>query len=258
MKAGFIGCGAGLLAKAMEDAGIEIDFGIDINKLACKNFEKNFTKSKVYNIDIRFHTHFNWDRLLKADIWAFTLPCQSFSYANQNRTENPELLFYSLYLIHLHKPKYWFIENVPNVVKFMPKSADVKIFKMCQFGNKQKRARMFYSNFDLGLLKTGKHSVPAVTKSGNGNTRYYGYTDFETALERMGFANKGLKLLGNSNERKALIGEGVVYEMGFHIGKAILSLECKRKKEECCQSCISNYHIQHIERKERSFQDYMK
>ena len=231
MKAGFFGCGAGLLAKGMEDAGIEAIFGIDSDNNAYASFCKNFPNADVFLMDVRRIEQdgepesLALKKLREADVWAVTLPCQTFSHANQKRKENPELLYYALYLIAHHKPKYWFIENVPNAAKWMPKVADVKVFSMAQFGNKQQRKRMFWANFDLGFIPHGTHSEPAVTKSGNGNARVYGYTDLKTALRRMGFEGKGLKLCGNQNEQKAQLGEGVVYEFAYFIGKQLKQLE---------------------------------
>jgi len=219
LKAGFIGCGAGLLAKAMEDAGIEVSWGIDINKLYLESFKLNFPKAKAILKDVREVKKFP-----EADVWAITLPCQSFSHANQKRQEKPELLYYSLYLIEKHKPKFWFIENVPNAGKYMPKIADVKYVRMCQFGNKQKRERMIYANFSLGLLRDGKHSVPAVTRAGTGNNKFYERIDWKEALKRMGFEGKGLKLVGNNSQKLSQLGEGVVYEFGYYIGKRLLDV----------------------------------
>jgi len=221
VKAGFIGCGAGLLAKAMEDAGIEIAWGIDIDELNLSSFHENFPNAKIHLQSIT-----EFEELPEADIWAVTLPCQSFSHANQNREEDPTLILYAMYLIYKQKPKFWFVENSPNAAKWFPSTLRSKVFKMCQFGNKQQRKRMFLANFDLGLLSPCicKEHVPAVTKSGNGNGRYYGYTDYETALERMGFKDKGLILLGNQSQKKAQLGEGVVYEFGYFVAKKILEV----------------------------------
>ena len=100
---------------------------------------------------------------------------------------------------------------------------------MCWFGNKQKRERMFCANFNMDIpFPENKSSVPAVTKTGNGNGKVYGYTDYQTALERMGFENKGLKLQGTDTEKKSQLGEGVVYEFGYHIGKTLKILEKER------------------------------
>lgn len=207
------------MAKAMEDAGIEVAWGIDINKIYLESFKLNFPNAEAILKDIRDVKEFT-----EADVWAVTLPCQSFSHANQKRQENPELLYHSLYLIERFKPKFWFIENVPNAGKYMPKIANVKYFKMYQFGNKQKRERMFYANFDLGLLRTGKQSVPAVTKSGTGNNKFYQPIDWKESLKRMGFEGKGLKLAGNKSQKLAQLGEGVVYEFGYHIGRKLVEI----------------------------------
>ena len=225
ITAGFLGCGAGLLAYGMRDAGIKVVWGIDPNKLYISSFKSNFPEAEIYTKRIE-----DFNILPGADIWAITLPCQSFSLANQKRVENPSSLYYALHLIHKQKPRYYFFENVPRAASYMPRNIEIRYIKACQFGNKQLRKRMFVSNFNLGLLQDSKHSLPTVmaTNSGTANSRYYPYINFETALERMGFKDRDLKLNGTETQKKAQLGEGVVYEMALYIGRRIIEIEQQR------------------------------
>lgn len=220
MNAGFIGCGAGLLAKSMEDSGISVEWGIDNAEIPCKSFKANFPSAKIYEKSIT-----EFAELPQPDIVAITLPCQTFSRANHKNIESPELLMYSLYLIHKNEPKYWFIENVPGAEKWLPKSPTIYKVRACQFGNKQRRERIIQANFLLGKLTPCccESHEPTVTKKGTGNGKYYGYLSYEKSLELMGFKDKGLLLVGTQSQKKEQLGEGVVYELGYFLGKKILS-----------------------------------
>ena len=173
-------CGAGGFSEGFRQAGCSIVLGVDIWKPAISTFQYNFPKSQVLLKDVgRFSEQDIHQLIPNADIIIGSPPCQLFSTSNNcgkvNKTQGIHLFKSFLKIIVLKRDtgnlKAWFMENVPNSVKFLkqrysyfelglskfakknnlnPKSIaielnqdKIKIFSAIQFGVAQNRKRAF-------------------------------------------------------------------------------------------------------------------
>lgn len=120
----FSGCGGA--SRGFQDAGFQINLGIDINKFATATFRNNFPNAHVINKDIR--------KITPADIKPYIIqndqdkllfcgcaPCQPFSKQNRQKRESDSrinLLNEFSRFIKYYMPDYIFVENVPGIQQF--------------------------------------------------------------------------------------------------------------------------------------------
>lgn len=117
------------------------------------------------------------------DIVVGSPPCTQFSYANRGGSGDIEDGIIDLYkffeCVHVLKPKFWAMENVPRVAnvlinEILPggqlykfrkiiSSGFVEVFNMREFGVPQKRKRCIASNIDLDLMMQYKDRCQEVT-----------------------------------------------------------------------------------------------
>ncbi|WP_034949927.1 DNA cytosine methyltransferase [Erwinia oleae] len=184
----FSGCGG--TSQGFKQAGMDIVFGVDINKDAGKTFEINFPKSYFLNIDIR--------DLPVSDILGFIngnshkddyilfsgcAPCQPFSSQNKNKKDDDpriDLLSEFSRFVRGVLPDFVFVENVPGIQKVSKKSRpflgfidtleelgycyEYKILPALWFGVPQKRERLV-----LVASKHGSVRLPLATHDGKIN-----------------------------------------------------------------------------------------
>ena len=117
----FSGCGG--TSRGMQDAGMTVRFGLDVDPDAKKTFVANHKKAKFVCKDIRLvsiddvapYVKRRYGRPL---LFGACAPCQPFS--KQNRTKNDDdgrrsLLYEFHRFINTYMPEYLFIENVPGL-----------------------------------------------------------------------------------------------------------------------------------------------
>lgn len=84
-------------------------------------------------------------------------PCTSFSTANPQADVRDGLLtlYRFLEIICYIKPKFWVMENVPQVKKYLPKELGrtMIVLNSADFGVPQTRHRCFFGNFNKHLVK---------------------------------------------------------------------------------------------------------
>lgn len=110
-------CGLGGWSKGFADKGYDCT-GIDIEDLG---YPFRFIKADI----------FDWEFDQYYDVVLASPPCTNFSQVVQNWTgkcnemKGLDLVYRTLYLIQKNKPKYWVIENVKGLSKFLPDNFDV-------------------------------------------------------------------------------------------------------------------------------------
>ena len=163
----FSGCGGDTLG--MTNAGIDVKAFVEIDRHATASHLANFPDSTMIGADVGgditkvpdvvFEAYEN-----KIDIIFSGSPCQGFSNAGKKDPNDPrnKLLFRSLDIVKIVKPRWVFIENVSGLVKRMTDTGDslvmdvivglfadagycmeTKVFSMTDFGVPQKRKRVF-------------------------------------------------------------------------------------------------------------------
>ena len=136
-------CGAGGLSEGFKQAGFTLIWALDKDFLSCESYRMNHGNIVVRD-DIRNILH-----IPKCDVLIGSPPCPEFSVANRNFKKKPNLVYVRKFLsiVETYKPKYWVMENVPQVVDFIPEyKADTQILQANWFGLYHKRARAFIGN----------------------------------------------------------------------------------------------------------------
>lgn len=114
-------CGGGGLSAGFEQAGFEIILGLDHDKSSVETFLANHQNAKARKVDLR---HFDVSELPQADVLIGGPPCTQFSTSKSNKTRNVldgmELVQTFLRAVYLKKPKYWVMENVAAIQKYLP------------------------------------------------------------------------------------------------------------------------------------------
>ena len=147
-------CGAGGSSLGCKMASFEVILAVDINEVVLGAYKANHPEVETWQTDIMQLTA---DDLPKADVILGSTPCQEFSTAKFNCTYDMTLTNHFLNLVNEYNPKYWMLENVPTIAKFLHVSYN--ILNAADYGVPQKRRRCI----------AGKYPLPTPTHSKNGN-----------------------------------------------------------------------------------------
>ena len=147
-------CGAGGSTLGYKMAGFKVILAVDINGVVLDSYKANHPEVEIWQTDILQLTAKD---LPKADVIIGSTPCQEFSTAKLNCTYDMALTNHFLNLIREYNPKYWMLENVPTIPKFLHVSYN--ILNAADYGVPQKRRRCI----------AGKYPLPTPTHSENGN-----------------------------------------------------------------------------------------
>ena len=147
-------CGAGGSTLGYKMAGFDVILAVDINEVALSSYKTNHPGVETWQTDILQLTA---NDLPKADVILGSTPCQEFSTAKLNCTYDMTLTNHYLKIIRAYKPKYWMLENVPGIAKFL--QVPYNILNAADYGVPQKRRRCI----------AGKYPLPTPTHSKNGN-----------------------------------------------------------------------------------------
>lgn len=113
-------CGPGGISEGLRQAGCDTVFALDYDTKAVESFAANHPEATVVRDDIR---NLDPSTLPECDIIVGGPPCVEFSTAKGSRGNvlyGLELVQAYLRVIHYVKPKWWIMENVPRVTKFLP------------------------------------------------------------------------------------------------------------------------------------------
>jgi len=157
-------CGGGGLSEGFEQAGFDIIFGLDNDTSAVATFIANHAHAAAEKVDLR---HYDVRNLPDTDVLIGGPPCTQFSSSKSNKTRNVldglELVQAFLRAVHFKKPKYWVMENVATIQKYLPKEIPLSWIGVeekgnltvpnrvelvaADFGVPQKRVRYLIGNF---------------------------------------------------------------------------------------------------------------
>ncbi len=143
----FCGCGGSTLGAKL--AGATVTDAYDWDKVALGNYHRNHPEVRIHKRNILELTAA--DLPAGADIIMGSTPCEGFSVANRHgRDCDMTLTNQFLDLIESYKPKFWVMENVPQVkaflVKRLPKEHN-RILLTSDYGVPQARHRLMAGNY---------------------------------------------------------------------------------------------------------------
>lgn len=162
-------CGAGGFSTGFLQAGFDVKYAIDNNPRVQETFEYNHSQTKFILADIK---ELDPNDFKDVDIIIGSPPCQEFSYANNKGDPNKGMELVKIFLewVKIIKPKFWIMENVPAVEKYLKWRITgfnipiIKILNAADYGVPQRRKRMF----------AGKYVIPKQTHSKVGGIDLFG------------------------------------------------------------------------------------
>ena len=139
-------CGAGGSSLGAKLAGHQVIAAYDRNSTFLKSYRENHPEVPAYNRDI---LELEASDLPEgADILMGSTPCESFSLLNMHgRTCDISLTTHFLKLVDEYKPKFWVMENVPQVARYLPAGTSYKMLCAADYGVPQARKRCMCGNF---------------------------------------------------------------------------------------------------------------
>jgi DNA-cytosine methyltransferase len=171
-------CGAGGFSEGFAQAGFRIKWAIDNWSPAVETYRKNHPSVDVTQGDILATNPSDFPRV---DVVIGSPPCVHFSLANRggngNRETGLELVNRFLTFVEELHPKYWVMENVPNLALLLrqqsggesarstaEKMANVPtvILDTATYGAPQHRRRMFSGDFPVPPTTNDGMKVPFV------------------------------------------------------------------------------------------------
>ena len=146
-------CGPGGFSEGLRMAGIRSVMAIDYEKDACATFalnhpEVNVVCADVLDIDPR--------SLPDTDIIVGGPPCVNFSTSKGSRAnvlEGLRLVQWFLSVVAIKKPRYWIMENVPQVAKHLPNKIPLSWFGVSGHGELPVPARSTLCAADYGVAQ---------------------------------------------------------------------------------------------------------
>lgn len=178
MKVADLFAGVGGLSLGFEQAGFDVAFAVEFDKDIASAYEKNHVGTTMYNADI---AKLDANELLvkhgKVDVIVGGPPCQGFSQKGKRLSVKDDRNFlFRQYVrfVDVFRPKYFVIENVPNIIttangffkdeiirEFSALGYDVKadVFDVSKFGVPQQRRRALF----IGQLKKNLVEFPKPT-----------------------------------------------------------------------------------------------
>lgn len=117
LKVGSLFSGIGGIDIAFQQAGFEIKWAVENDATCCRTYRHNLKDTLLFEEDIRV---INPSELCNVDIITAGFPCQPFSVAGKQQGFSDERghLFYEIEkFISAYKPRFVFLENVPNLME---------------------------------------------------------------------------------------------------------------------------------------------
>ena len=117
LTVGSLFSGVGGIDIAFQQAGFKVKWAIEKDAACCRTYRHNFKDCNLIEQDIR---NINPCDLERVDVITAGFPCQPFSIAGKQRGFDDARghLFYEVgKFISAHKPRFVFLENVPNLME---------------------------------------------------------------------------------------------------------------------------------------------
>jgi DNA (cytosine-5)-methyltransferase 1 len=141
-------CGAGGSTLGAKLAGHQVTDAYDWDRDALASYHLNHPEVRTHKQNI---LDLDAKDLPDADILMGSTPCESFSVANRtSRTNDMTLTDKFLELVHDYKPKYWIMENVPPVRRYLLDKLppeQLRILLAARYGVPQLRYRLMAGNY---------------------------------------------------------------------------------------------------------------
>ena len=165
LTVGDLFCGAGGFSEGFRQAGFKVSWGVDNWPPAVSTFGHNFKRAQAVRADL---LDFDPSQLEPVDVLVGGPPCTHFSLANKggngDLAAGLALVKKFLDAVRVVKPKYWIMENVPNLRAILHRATQsphatiaqadldrylpvVKVLNAAKLGVPQSRLRMFSGNF---------------------------------------------------------------------------------------------------------------
>ncbi|MDG6920635.1 MAG: DNA cytosine methyltransferase [Nitrososphaerota archaeon] len=178
LTVGDLYCGAGGFSEGFRQAGFKIEWAVDNWRPAVETFRKNFPGTNVIQGDILEKKEVDPKSLEKVDILIGGPPCTHFSLANKGGNGDLKLglslVARFIDAVEVLNPRYWIMENVPNLKAILERHEDQKAFskkrlekffekapvlRAEEYGVPQSRQRMFAGKFPEPL-RMGDDPIP--------------------------------------------------------------------------------------------------
>jgi len=167
--------GVGGFSQGFISQGFEIEFAIEFNKDIAKSYQLNHPKTEMYDIDIK-DVDFSKlkEKHKKIDVIVGGPPCQGFSQKGKRLSIDDERNFlFKRFIdaVEVFKPKYFVLENVPNILttangffkneiiegfEKLGYKVNAKTLLASDYGVPQNRRRAFF----IGVLNGEKLNFP--------------------------------------------------------------------------------------------------
>lgn len=190
-------CGGGGLTQGLRVAGFSVTAAVEIEKEACRTYERNHPNTILFKDDIK---ELSGEQIRKTspsgeiDLIAACPPCQGFSQlTSKHKREDPrnKLVFEVERLIKEIRPKVFMMENVPGLAakgkdlfnKAIGSLEDAgytitfEVLEVADYGVPQRRKRLVVLGSRLGSL-----SIPPPTHSRNSDSGKLPWVTFKDAL----------------------------------------------------------------------------
>ena len=178
-------CGPGGFSTGFDMAGFDLVGAYDYDKWAVKTFSKNH-KTDAVLADL---SDYDMNDMPDADVIIGGPPCTQFSSAKSNRTRNvlDGLLLVQAFLrcVYLKKPKYWIMENVPTIQKYLPESIPLSWIGIEEEGELDIPQRSELIAADYGVPQKrkryliGNYPLPAQTHCNDGSNTLFKLGDLQ-------------------------------------------------------------------------------
>lgn len=163
-------CGAGGLSEGFRQMGFKVAWALDNWGPAVETHIKNHPDTESIKEDIE---KIDPTTLPKVDVIVGGPPCTEFSYAKRggkgDLAEGMRLVTHFLNFVHMLKPKYWIMENVPRLLQTLPREVDPSDFGFKDSGVLTIPKRMILNSADYGApqkrlrLISGDYPLPRQT-----------------------------------------------------------------------------------------------
>jgi len=165
-------CGAGGFSLGFDYIEkFELIYALDNWNIACQTYKSNFP---YVDVDCRNALDISPSKIPSADIIIGGPPCQEFTITKalgkDERSYDTSLIEWFLKVVDNIKPKYWIMENVPTVSRFVSGKHKKKIYKMTDYGIPQLRKRLFYGDYNEPKKAPTKVIFPTVINEAGGVT----------------------------------------------------------------------------------------
>lgn len=152
LTVGDLFCGAGGFSEGFRQAGYKVLWGIDNWQPAVDTHRKNHPEIDVRCEDILKVAP---SSLPKVDILIGSPPCTFFSLSNRGGNRDPAeglaLVKRFLMFVHVLQPRYWIMENVPQLLRHLPERISLRKLGIDKDGYLEIPVRLEVNTADFGV-----------------------------------------------------------------------------------------------------------